>query len=257
MIHETAVISKKAEIAENVDIGPYTVIGDEVKIGRGTKIASHVVINGPTTIGTNCNFFQFASIGEIPQDLKFKGERTELILGNNNTIREYVTLNRGTEGGGRITSLGDNNLIMAYCHIAHDCTIGNNIIMSNGATLAGHIIIEDHAIIGGLTGIHQFVRIGSYAMIGGLTAVPQDVPPYVISAGERAKLNGINIIGLKRNGFSPDVISELKAAYRIFFRSRLTIQKAIQTIEEEGLKSEEVQYMIHFILKSERGVLRK
>lgn len=257
MIHKTAVISKKAHIDAGVAIGPYSIIGDDVTIGKGTTIAPHVVIKGPTTIGKNCTCYQFASIGEIPQDLKFKGERTELVIGNNNTIREYVTVNRGTEGGGGITSLGDHNLIMAYCHIAHDCRLGNNIIMSNGATLAGHIIIEDYAIIGGLTGIHQFVRIGSYAMIGGVSGVGQDVPPYVIAAGERAKLNGINIIGLKRHGFLPEVISELKAAYRIFFRSRLTTKKAIQTIEEEGLRSKEVQYMINFILNSERGVLRK
>jgi len=257
MIHKTAVISKKAEIDAGVEIGPYSVIGDEVKIGRGTKIASHVVIQGPAAIGSTCTFFQFASIGEIPQDLKFRGERTELVIGSHNTIREYVTLHRGTEGGGGITSIGDHNLIMAYCHIAHDCRLGSHIIMSNGANLAGHIVIEDYAIIGGLTGIHQFVRIGSYAMVGGVSGVPQDVPPFVIAAGERAKLSGINIIGLKRHGFAPEIISELKAAYRIFFRSGLTTKKAIQKIEEEGLKSSEVQYMINFILNSERGVLRK
>jgi UDP-N-acetylglucosamine acyltransferase len=257
MIHSTAIISSKAEIDNGVEIGPYSIIGDDVALASGTVIGPHVVVKGPTTMGKGCRIYQFASIGEDPQDLKYHGERTVVSIGDNNTIREYVTINRGTEGGGGITSLGNNNLIMAYCHIAHDCRLANNIIMSNCATLAGHIIIEDHAIISGLVGIHQFVRIGAYAMVGGVSGVPQDVPPYVIAAGERTKLNGINIVGLKRHGFSPEVISELKAAYRIFFRSGLTVKRAVQTIEEEGLQSAEVQYLSNFIQNSERGVLRK
>jgi len=257
MIHQTALVSAKAEIAAGVEIGPYSIIGDEVVIGAGTRIGPHVVIKGPTRIGDNCTIFQFASIGDVPQDLKFRGERTEVIIGNGNTIREYVTVNRGTKGGGSITAIGDNNLIMAYCHVAHDCRLGNSIIMSNGASLAGHITIEDFAIIGGLVGVQQFVRIGKHAMVGGMSGVPQDVPPFVIAAGERTKLSGINIIGLKRHGFSPELISELKAAYKILFRAGLTTQKAIQRIEEEGLASAEVQYLINFILNSERGVLRK
>jgi UDP-N-acetylglucosamine acyltransferase len=257
MIHSTAIISSKAEIGEAVEIGPYSIIGDEVTIGAGTVVGPHVIIKGPTTIGQQCRIFQFASIGEDPQDLKYHGERTLLTIGDNNTIREFVTINRGTEGGGALTSIGNSNLIMAYCHIAHDCHLANHIIMSNCATLAGHITIEDHAIISGLVGIHQFVRIGAFAMVGGVSGVPQDVPPYVIAAGERTKLNGINIVGLKRHGFSPEVISELKAAYRIFFRSGLTVKRAVQTIEEEGLQSAEVQYLSNFIQNSERGVLRK
>ncbi len=257
MIHGTAIVSSKAAIAEGVEIGPYSIIGDEVTIAAGTVIGPHVIIKGPTTIGERCRIFQFASIGDDPQDLKYHGEHTLLTIGDNNTIREYVTINRGTEGGGGITSIGSHNLIMAYCHIAHDCRLGNNIIMSNCATLAGHIIIEDHAIIGGLVGVQQFVRIGAYAMVGGVSGVPQDVPPYVLAAGERTKLSGLNIVGLKRHGFSPEVISELKAAYRIFFRSGLTVKRAVQTIEEEGLESAEVQYLSTFIQNSERGVLRK
>jgi UDP-N-acetylglucosamine acyltransferase len=257
MIHSTAIVSSKADIATGVEIGPYSIIGNDVKIATGTVIGPHVVIKGPTSIGEKCRIYQFASIGEDPQDLKYHGERTQLFIGDKNTLREYVTVNRGTEGGGGITSIGNNNLIMAYCHIAHDCRLADNIIMSNCATLAGHITIENYAIISGLVGIHQFVRIGAYAMISGVSGVPQDVPPYVIAAGERTKLNGINIVGLKRHGFSPEVISELKAAYRIFFRSGLTVKRAVLAIEEEGLQSAEVQYLSTFIQNSERGVLRK
>jgi UDP-N-acetylglucosamine acyltransferase len=257
MIHQTALVSAGAEIGPGVEIGPYSIIDDEVVIGAGTRIGPHVVIKGPTRIGENCTFFQFASIGDVPQDLKFKGERTEVVIGSGNTIREYVTVNRGTQGGGSITTIGDNNLIMAYCHVAHDCRVGNSTIMANGVSLAGHITIEDFAVIGGLSGVQQFVRIGKHAMVGGMSGVPQDVPPFVIAAGERTKLSGINIIGLKRHGFGAELISELKAAYKILFRAGLTTQKAIQRIEEEGLASAEVQYLINFILNSERGVLRK
>ena len=257
MIHSTAIVSSRAEIGPDVEIGPYSIIGDEVTIGPGTVVGPHVIIKGPTTIGGQCRIFQFASIGEDPQDLKYHGERTLLTIGDTNTIREYVTINRGTEGGGAVTSIGDSNLIMAYCHVAHDCRLASHIIMSNCATLAGHIIIEDYAIIGGLVGIQQFVRIGAYAMVGGVSGVPQDVPPYMLAAGERTKLSGLNIVGLRRHGFSPEVISELKAAYRIFFRSGLTVKRAVQAIEEEGLQSAEVQYLSAFIQNSERGVLRK
>ncbi len=257
MIHSTAIVSSKAEIDSGVEVGPYSIIGDEVKIASGTVIGPHVVIKGPTSIGENCRIFQFASIGEDPQDLKYQGERTQLTIGDHNTIREFTTINRGTAGGGGLSSIGSHNLIMAYCHIAHDCHLTDHIIMSNCATLAGHITIENHAIISGLVGIHQFVRIGAYAMVGGLSGVPQDVPPYVIAAGERTKLSGINIVGLKRHGFSPAVIAELKSAYRIFFRSGLTVKRAVQTIEEEGFQSAEVQYLSQFIQNSERGVLRK
>jgi len=257
MIHQTALVSPNAEIDESAEIGAYSIIGDEVVIGAGTRIGSHVVIKGPTRIGQRCTIFSFAAIGDIPQDLKFKGERTEVVIGDNNTIREYVTINRGTKGGGGITSIGDNNLIMAYCHIAHDCILGNGIIMSNGVNLAGHISIEDFAVIGGMVGVQQFVRIGKYAMVGGMSGVPQDIPPFVIAAGDRAKLNGINIIGLKRHGFSAETISEIKTAYKILFRSGLTTQKAAQRIEEEGLTSSEVQELVRFVLTAERGVLRK
>jgi UDP-N-acetylglucosamine acyltransferase len=257
MIHKTAIISNSAEIEPGVEIGPYTIIGDKVRIGKDTKIGPHVVIEGPTTIGERCKVFQFCSLGAMPQDLKFKDERSELIIGNDNTFRECVTINRGTERGRAKTVLADNVYLMAYSHVAHDCWLGNNVIMANGASLGGHIHIEDHAIIGGLVGVHQFVHIGSYAMVGGLSGVSKDVVPYVLVAGERAKLCGLNLVGVKRHGFPAEVITELKKAYRIFFRSGLTIQKAIAKISEESLNSAEVRHLIDFIQNSERGIIRE
>ena len=257
MVHKTAIVSSSAEIGPEVEIGPYTIIGDDVKIGKDTKIGPHVVIEGPTTIGERCKVFQFCSLGTVPQDLKFKNERSELIIGNNNTFRECVTINRGTEGGGAKTILADNVYLMAYSHVAHDCWLGNNVIMANGASLGGHIYIEDHAIIGGLVGVHQFVRIGSYAMVGGLSGVSKDVVPYVLVAGERVKLCGLNLVGLKRHGFPAEVITELKTAYKILFRSGLTTQKAIEKIDEENIGSAEVRHLVDFIQNSERGIIRE
>jgi UDP-N-acetylglucosamine acyltransferase len=257
MIHQTVITGKNTEIGENVEIGPYTVIGDNVRIGKNTKIGPQVVIEGPTTIGENCHIFQFCSLGAIPQDLKFQEEDTELIIGNDNTFREYVTINRGTEGGARKTVLKNNIFLMAYSHVAHDCQIGDNVIMANGATLGGHIIIEDNAILGGLVGVHQFAHIGSYAMVGGLTGVSKDVPPYTIVVGERAKLHGLNLTGLKRHNFSAEAIREIKSAYKTLFRSGLTTQKAIEKIAEEGLNSPEVAHLIDFIQNSERGITRE
>lgn len=256
MIHKTALVSSTAEIGSGVEIGPYAVIGDTVQIGNDTTVGSHVVIEGYTRIGEQCKIFQFCSLGAVPQDLKFKDERTELIIGNNNTVREFVTINRGTPGGGGKTVLGNNNFLMAYAHVAHDCQIGNHVIIANAASLAGHIHIEDCAIIGGLVGIHQFVHIGCYAIIGGLTGVSKDVPPYMMAVGERAKLYGVNLIGLKRRGFPPDVIRELKTAYRIIFRSGLTVKKAFEKVDEENLTSAEVKHLVDFIKNSKRGVIR-
>ncbi len=257
MIHNTAILSKSAEIDPGVEIGPYSIIGDNVRIGRNTKIGPHVVIEGPTTIGEGCNVFQFCSLGAIPQDLKFNDEYSELIIGNNNTFREYVTINRGTEGGGGKTVLGNNNFLMACSHVAHDCCLSNNVIMANGSSLAGHIIIEDYAIVGGLVGVHQFVHIGSYAMIAGLSGVSKDAPPFSLVAGHRAKLLGLNLVGLKRNNFSKETISEIKRAYKTVFRSGLTLQKAIAKIRDDGLNSPEVSHLIDFIRNSERGLVRE
>jgi UDP-N-acetylglucosamine acyltransferase len=257
MFHKTSIVSKHAEIGSGVEIGPYTIIGRDVKIGKDTKIGPHVVIEGPTTIGERCRVFQFCSLGAVPQDLKFKDENSELIIGNCNTFRECVTINRGTEGGGGKTVLADNVFLMAYSHVAHDCRIGNNVIMANSVSLAGHIHIEDHAILGGLVGVHQYVHIGAYAMIGGLSGVSKDVPPFSMAVGQRATLHGLNLTGMRRHGFSPKAIAELKTAYRILFRSGLTTKRAIEKINEEQLNSDEVRHLIDFIQNSERGIIRE
>jgi len=257
MIHPTAIINPGARIGHGVEIGPYSIIGDRVSIGDNNRIGPHVVIEGPTTIGCNNTFFQFCSIGAIPQDLKFNMEETELIIGDDNTVREFSTINRGTEGGGGKTAIGSNCLLMAYTHVAHDCLVGNGVIMANNATLAGHIRIDDHAIVGGLSGIHQFVHIGSYAMIGGLSGVSKDVPPFTLAVGQRASLHGLNLTGLKRHGFASGVISELKTAYKLLFRSTLHTDEAVRQMQADGLNSAEVLSLIAFIKHSERGVTRE
>lgn len=255
-IHPTAIVHPKAEIDDDVAIGPYSVIGEHVRIGRGCSIAPHVVIDGRTEIGDGCRVFPFASIGSIPQDLKFKGEETRLLIGKRNTIRESVTINRGTGPGGGLTQIGDDNLIMAYAHVAHDCRVGNHVILANAATLAGHIQIEDFAIVGGLAGIHQFVRVGAYSMIGGASAVPLDIPPFVSAAGNRAKLFGLNLLGLKRHQFSEDRVAALKKAYRIIFRSKLNLKDALAQVRNEIGTSEDVQRLVAFLEASERGFTR-
>lgn len=251
-----AIIHPKAEIGSDCEIGPYSIIGEHVKIGTGVKIGSHVVIEGWTEIGDGCRLSPFSSIGNIPQDLKFGGEETSLKIGKGNVFREFVTVNRGTRHGGGETHIGDNNFFMAYVHIAHDCLIGDNVIMANAATLAGHISIGDYAIIGGLVGIHQFVNIGKYTMIGGCSAVAQDVPPFLSAVGNRARLYGINKVGLKRHGFSAERIERLKEAYKILFRSGLTLKEAIKKARTEIKDSQDVDSLIQFIEGSERGVCR-
>ncbi|MDD5475755.1 MAG: acyl-ACP--UDP-N-acetylglucosamine O-acyltransferase [Syntrophales bacterium] len=255
-IHPSAVISPEAAIADGVEIGPYSVVGAEVSIGENTRIGPHVVIEGPTEIGTGCSIFQFASIGAEPQDLKYRGEKCKVVIGNNNIIRECVTIHRGTAADIGMTILGDNNLIMAYCHVAHNCSLGNNIVMANAANLAGHITVEDYVTIGGMTGIHQFCSIGRNSMIGGASAVASDVPPYVIVSGNRAKLYGLNLIGLERRGFRPEAIKALKEAYRILFRSSLLLRDAIGKIKNEMELTSEVSNLLEFVEKSERGVCR-
>lgn len=255
-IHNTAVIHPKARIAEDVEIGPYCVIGEHVGIGRGTMVKSHVSIDGWTDVGEECEFYPFSSIGEPPQDLKFKGETSKLRIGRNNVFREFVTLNRGTELGGGETVIGDHNFFMAYCHVAHDCRIGNHVVMANAATLAGHITIEDHAIVGGLSALHQFVRVGRHAIIGGASAVPMDVPPFCNVTGNRAKLRGLNAIGLKRSNFSEEVIGELKKAYRILFRSELLLKQAMETVQDQVADLAEVRELVEFLRHSKRGICR-
>lgn len=256
MIHKTAIIDAKAELDSKVEVGPYCIIGPQVKIAKNTKLASHVVVDGWTKIGEGCRIFQFASLGAIPQDLKYKGEESRVILGNNNTIREFVTIHRGTAPSGGETIIGDNNSLMAYSHVAHDCKIGNQVILANAATLAGHIEIEDHAIVGGLVGVHQFVRLGCHCIIGGGSGVNQDIPPYMMANGQRAKLYGLNTVGLKRHNFSPEAVSNLKKAYRTIFRSGLTVKNALDQVQAEIKNSPEVDHLISFIKSSERGITR-
>jgi UDP-N-acetylglucosamine acyltransferase len=257
MIHPTAVIDPEAEIEEGVEIGPYSVIEKGVFIGRGSKIGPYVVIREGTQIGKKCQIFQFASIGEAPQAFAYKGEKTSLLIGNENIVREYVTLHRGTPHGGGKTVIGNANYFMAYSHVAHDCQIGNQVVLANGATLAGHILIEDYAIIGGLSAVHQFCQIGTHAFISGLTGVTLDIPPYMLASGSRAKLYGLNMVGLKRHRFSEETLKVLKKAYRIIFRSSLTLEKAMKRIwEDEISQTPEVQHLLHFIQHSKRGISR-
>jgi UDP-N-acetylglucosamine acyltransferase len=255
-VHPTAIVHPKAQLASGVKIGPYCVVGENVQIGQDTVLESHVVAEGWTKIGDRCHLFPFVSVGAAPQAVRYRGEPTRLNIGNDNQIREFVTINRGTAGGGGETLLGDRNFIMAYSHIAHDCRIGNQVIMANNSTLAGHILVEDSALVGGLVAIHQFARVGCYALIGGASAVPKDVPPYVIAAGNRAKLYGLNLVGLKRHNLPEATISALKLAYRILFRSHLTLNKAMEKVRQEVPDLPEVRHLLDFLRNSKRGVCR-
>ena len=255
-IHPTAIVSPHANLEEGVEVGPYTIIGADVHIGKNTIIGSHVVVEDHTDIGEDCRIFQFSSLGGAPQDLKFKGEKTRLIVGNHNTIREFVTINRATSADIGVTIIGNHNLLIAYCHVAHNCKLGNHIVMANAATLAGHIHVEDFAIIGGLTGIHQFTRIGAHSIIGGASAVTKDIPPYIMAAGNHAKPYGLNTVGMKRRGFKEETIMALKDAYRLIFRSSLLLTVAIERVKNEVADTSEVRHFIDFIQKSERGIIR-
>ena len=256
MIHATAIVDSKAEIDSNVEIGPYSIIGENVVVGSGTTIGSHVVIQPYVTIDPDCQIFQYAAIGAPPQSLKFKGEKTDVKIGRGSIIREFVTIHRGTEFGGGLTEVGEDNFLMAYTHIAHDCITGRKVVMSNNTTLGGHITIGDNATIGGLVAIHQFVRIGDHAFVGGKSGVVKDIPPYVIAAGDRAKLHGLNSVGLQRFGFSQETVLLLKKAYRIIFRIGLTMNEAIERVKAEVEQVPEVVNLIDFIKSSQRGVTR-
>ena len=256
-VHPTAIVHPQAELGEDVTIGPFSVVEGDVTIGAGTEIGAHVYIDRFTRIGKDCHIYPFTSIGTSPQDKKFKGEKTEVVIGDHNVIREYVTINRGTVGGGGVTTLGDHNLLMAYVHVAHDCHLGNGIIMANLATLASHVTLEDYSILNGLVAIQQFVRIGAYAYIGGKSGVLKDIPPYVIASGDRARLFGLNIVGLKRHDFSEEVILALKKAYQIIIRSHLTIQDALQRVEKEVPAFPEVNRFLDFIRNSQQGIPRR
>ena len=251
-IHPTAVIEDGAILGKNISIGPFVYVGAKVRIGDNTTVASHTVIEGKTSIGKNNHIFSHAAVGTIPQDLKFNGEDVELIIGDNNTIREFTLLNPGTKGGGSVTKIGNGNLLMGYVHLGHDVIIGDNCILANGATLAGHVELGNHVVVGGLTPIHQFVHIGDYAMVGGASALAQDVPPYCMAEGNRATLRGLNLTGLRRQ-LSRDEINALKAAYRDLFEQGKPLQEVAQTLFE-NTDSEHVKTLSSFIKTSKRGI---
>jgi len=255
-IHATAIVGKDVSLEKDVTIGPYCIIHNGATIKKGTRLISHVVIEGRTEIGEGCTVYPFASIGLPPQDLKYKNEETGVIIGKNNTIREYSTIHRASVGGEGNTVIGDGNFLMAYVHIAHDCHIGSHTIMANAATLAGHVTVEDYAYIGGLVAVHQFTRIGVYAMVGGFSGIGQDIPPFTIASGARARLFGINMVGLKRHGFPDSTINDLKRAYKILFREKRTLKSAIEKIKKEFGRSEEIERLITFIGKNTRGICR-
>ncbi len=254
-IHPSAIISSKAKLAAGVVVGPFSVISDNVIIGADTKIGAHCVIEGNTTIGKNCEIFTGAVIGSRPQDLKFKGEKVFLEIGNNNIIREYCTLNPGTAEGSK-TIVGNDNLLMAYSHVAHDCRVGNGCVLANNSTLAGHVSIEDKAVIGGIVAIHQFVRIGMLAIIGGCSKVVQDIPPFSTCDGHPARVYGLNLIGLRRKGIAHDAITKIDQAFKLIFNSGLSVKHALERVEKEIEKTEEVIYLVNFVKSSERGLTR-
>lgn len=255
-IHETALVDPRAELDHDVEVGPYSVIGPGVRIGKGTRVKSHAVIEGNTTIGAGNLIFQFATVGSVPQDLKYRGEESRLVIGDHNTIREFVSLNPGTTGGGMETRVGSHNLLMMYCHIAHDCSLGDRNIVANGATFGGHVAIEDYVIVGGLAGIHQFVKIGAGALLGAGSMVSKDVPPYCNAAGDRARIKGLNVEGMRRRGFTKEQIEAVRKAYRVIFQSGLTAKAALKKARKEIPGSAEVERMAVFIENSKRGICR-
>lgn len=256
MIHPTAIIDESATIAADCEIGPYSIVGADVTIGAGTTIGPHVVLKGPTTIGANNRIFQFASVGDDPQDLKYDGELTTLEIGDSNTIREFATINRGTEGGGGVTRIGNHNLFMAYIHVAHDCMIGDRIIMANGASLAGHVTVGNHAILAGFACIHQFCEVGEHAFVGLNSVANRDVAPFTMAVGNYAEGKGINKNGLRRRDFSEEAIQALHRAYKVLLRHHGDRLEAIASLASEVEKYPEVALFVKFIENSERGVIR-
>ena len=255
-VHPTAVIGPGAKLHPTVEVGPYAVIGAQVTIGAGTTVGPHAVIEGRTRIGERNKVFQFASVGAQPQDLKYAGEDSALEIGDENLIREFTTLHKGTTGGGGVTRIGNRNLFMAYAHVAHDCRVGDGCVLANAATLGGHVDIGDHVILGGLAAVHQFTRIGQHAFVAGGTMVVMDVPPFCTAQGDRAELVGINSIGLARHGFSEDQIGRVKEAYRILFRSKLPLEDAVERLRTELGDQTEIQTLLAFVTTSHRGLTR-
>jgi UDP-N-acetylglucosamine acyltransferase len=256
VIHPQAIVDPKARIAVGVQIGAFSVIGADVEIGEGTWVGPHVVINGPTQIGRDNRIYQFASLGEAPQHLGYKQEPTRLEIGDRNIIREYCTLNRATVTGGNVTKIGDDNFIMAYCHIAHDCRVGNKTVFANNSSLAGHVRIGDHAVLGGFTMVHQFCRVGAHCMTGVNTVTFKDIPPYLMVGGNTAAPHGLNLRGLKRRGFSEEVIEALKRAYKVVYRSDQLLTQALNELQPLAQQFAEVKHFMEFIAESERGIVR-
>lgn len=255
-IHSSAIVSQRATIGENCFIGAFCVIGDAVKLGDNVRLDSHVVVDGSTSIGAETRVFPFVSIGLAPQDLKYAGEETRTEIGARNQIREFVTIHRGTTGGGGLTKIGDDNLLMAQAHVAHDCLIGNNVIMANAATLAGHVTIEDKANVGAYSGVHQFCRVGREAFIGGYSVIVKDALPFAISQGNHAKCYGMNAVGMRRRGYTKEAIEKLKHAFHLLLSAKLNTSQALERIEAEIADSPEVQLLVDFIKSSNRGVVK-
>ena len=256
MIDPTAIIDSKAELADDVSVGPFSVIGAGVKIGAGTVIGSHVVIKGPTTIGKENRIYQFTSIGEDPQDKKYAAELTRLQIGDRNTIREYTSMHRGTKQDRSLTKIGNDNLFMAYTHVAHDCIIGDHVIMANGASLAGHVHLHSHAILGGFTLVHQFTQIGQYSFAAMGSAITQDIPPFVMVGGKPTRPHGINSVGMERNGITPEDIRLIRKAYKIIYKMNLRLEDAIDQMEDLAGESKELSDMVSFLRNVSRGILR-
>jgi UDP-N-acetylglucosamine acyltransferase len=253
-IHPTAIIEQGAKLANDVEVGPYAIIGPHVEIGEGTTVGAHAVITGHTRIGKHNRIFQFVSLGEVPQDKKYAGEPTRLEIGDGNTIREFCTFNIGTAQDQGVTRVGSHNWVMAYVHIAHDCSVGDHTVLANNTTLAGHVELGDHVILGGLTAVHQFCKIGAHVITGGGTIVYKDIPPYVTAAGQPAKPHGINSEGLKRRGFTPESLATLKRAYKLLYRDGLTLQESLEQLDAMG--AAEVALLTDFLRRAERGIIR-
>ena len=256
MIHSTAIIDPSAELADDVIVGPFSVVGAGVRIDSGSILGSHVLVKGPTSIGKNNRIFQFSSVGEDTQDMKYRGEPTRLEIGDRNIIREYCTIHRGTVQDKWLTKIGNDNLFMAYTHVAHDCVVGNHVIMANAASIAGHVLVEDFAILGGFTLVHQFCKIGRYSFSAMGSIISRDIPPYVLVGGQPTKPHGINAVGLERQGFSQDAIRQIKKAYKVVYKSGLKLEEAISTLEEMTGDTPEVESLVNFLKQTQRSILR-
>lgn len=256
VIHPTAIVDPKAQLGVGVHVGPFSVVGPKVTLGDRVRLLSHVTLEGRTTVGASTVIHQYASIGMPPQDLKYQGEDSTLVIGEENSIRQYVNISLGSASGGGETRIGRRNLIMAYCHVAHDCRIGNNIVFANGATLAGHVELSDHVVIGGLAALHQFVRVGPLAMIGGGSMVVQDVPPFTMVQGDRARPSGLNVVGLRRAGYGVEAVRDLKAMYRLLYSEGLTVEDAVGRMEAEISETPYRSLFVDFVRSSQRGICR-